>query len=900
MYNMPEIQNLENSGYLLPKKTSDKKTLVLDLDETLVHSQFQPFNTPSDIILKIELEDELHEIHVMVRPGVKEFLESMGKIYEVVIFTASVSKYADPLLDILDKDKNCQHRLFREHCTQINTCYVKEMKKLGRELKDIIIVDNSPMSYALNPENGLPISTWFEDKQDRELYNISSILEFLSFVPDVRNYINKFVINDEICYSNVINVFDRYNEMLNQKKISKNKLVKNKSKDDKKNMNINKNNSKQKYNTNNNINSNSLLSDNKENISNNINNNNCRFKKNETLANLKSKNDNTFDIKINLNINKKIRQNSKEINTNNKTKDNKFNPKSIIANIDNCENVNDNILNISNLNKLKNIITDTPNFIQTTKNKNTKINFNQNSNNIIASVNAVSNNNNINVIPNTTTHKRKNITLNYNNKNTNTNFLTKDNNKIIKYRKSDSANGLRLAKKTNQNNTTGTGTGTSTSVNKSTQFQHSNSIVLNKKKKVMNKSNYLNNNNNNFNLMNFTTKAQTTKNKNNKDFQLSMRISRDIEQELNKMEQSVECGHKINKKLSKSLTKEKISISLNSKNKYRYISKNNYNNNTFSNKSSLIKNSKLKEKTNYIYHKKNKSINTTSIIPFPSTIKNTDNNNNTTKSTEKKYSKYSNNTNKSKNKSNNNNLFKYKKNSFNGSINHKRFLSTSDSYTSNFLNHIYSSNTSKANHSSIIGSGPGNINITTNANNSNNSNGNNLTYNNKLKDYQRKINGNKKIDINLLKTERIKEYLNHNKNYNSNNINMKGKKLEKKIPFNLTKKKNSINENNHYKKKIPVNTNGNKNIVNINLNENKKLGIHIKNVSYHPEISSIFSVRPKSTKQMSNTKNNINYKVEVSCSNNIRNLRNHKGNSNDKINISKKDISVSKSSRTNN
>ena len=234
MFNMQEIQNLENPDYLLPKKTCDKKTLVLDLDETLVHSQFQPFDVPSDITLKIELEDELHDIHVLVRPGVKEFLENMGKIYEIVIFTASVSKYADPLLDILDKEKNCKYRLFREHCTPINTYFVKEIKKLGRELKDIVIVDNSPMSYALNPENGLPILTWFDDKEDRELYNISSILEFLSFVPDVRNYINQFVVNDEISYNNVINVFDRYNDMLNRKKNNKTNNNKNKSKDTKK------------------------------------------------------------------------------------------------------------------------------------------------------------------------------------------------------------------------------------------------------------------------------------------------------------------------------------------------------------------------------------------------------------------------------------------------------------------------------------------------------------------------------------------------------------------------------------------------------------------------------------------------------------------------------------------
>ena len=295
----------EISSYLLPKQSSDKKTLVLDLDETLVHSQFQPFDAPSDIILKIELENEFHDIHVMVRPGVSEFLKNMGKIYEIVIFTASVSKYADPLLDIIDKEKNCKFRLFREHCTPINTCYVKELKKLGRELKNIIIVDNSPMSYALNPENGIPINTWFDDKSDRELYNISSILEFLSFVPDVRNYINQFIVNDEISYTNVINVFDKYNQMLTNEKISTsvnnennenvninnteiNDLNNNKIKNGKKV--FNKNNSKTKF-------------KNKENknIKNNKNIINNKFKKNITVNKIKQKEKNEEN-------NKKIRQ----------------------------------------------------------------------------------------------------------------------------------------------------------------------------------------------------------------------------------------------------------------------------------------------------------------------------------------------------------------------------------------------------------------------------------------------------------------------------------------------------------------------------------------------------------------------------------------------------------------
>ena len=207
-----------NNG-LLPPKITDKKTLVLDLDETLVHSGFIPFDCPSDVIIKIELDNEIHDIHVLVRPGVKEFLEKMSKKYEIVIFTASLSKYADPLLDIIDKQGFCPFRLFREHCTLINTSFVKDLKRLGRDLKDIIIVDNSPISYALNPDNGLPILSWFDDKDDRELYHLTPILEFLADVPDVREYIKKIVVDNEIAYSKASYIISVYNLMVKKKKI---------------------------------------------------------------------------------------------------------------------------------------------------------------------------------------------------------------------------------------------------------------------------------------------------------------------------------------------------------------------------------------------------------------------------------------------------------------------------------------------------------------------------------------------------------------------------------------------------------------------------------------------------------------------------------------------------------
>ena len=77
---------------LPPNNNNDKKTLVLDLDETLVHSAFNPFIPSSDIILKIKLDNNIHDIHVLIRPGVEEFINKMSQFYEIVIFTASLSK----------------------------------------------------------------------------------------------------------------------------------------------------------------------------------------------------------------------------------------------------------------------------------------------------------------------------------------------------------------------------------------------------------------------------------------------------------------------------------------------------------------------------------------------------------------------------------------------------------------------------------------------------------------------------------------------------------------------------------------------------------------------------------------------------------------------------------------
>jgi len=181
-------RNTVSGDVLLPPpspQNANKKTLVLDLDETLVHSSFQPIDN-ADFIVPVQIEDTLHQVYVLKRPGVDQFLKRMGMFYEIVVFTASLAKYADPVLDLLDEHKVVSWRLFREACSNHKGNYVKDMGKLGRELKKSIIIDNSPASYMFNPESALPVESWFDDENDNELLDLIPILEELAKADDVR------------------------------------------------------------------------------------------------------------------------------------------------------------------------------------------------------------------------------------------------------------------------------------------------------------------------------------------------------------------------------------------------------------------------------------------------------------------------------------------------------------------------------------------------------------------------------------------------------------------------------------------------------------------------------------------------------------------------------------------
>ncbi|EGR30595.1 NLI interacting factor-like phosphatase family protein, putative [Ichthyophthirius multifiliis] len=186
----------------------DLKTLVIDLDETLVHCYFKEVED-YDFTLTINIQNIKFDIYVKKRPGCELFLEILSQYYEIIIFTASLGEYANPVIDQIDKNKVVASRIFRENCTFHNGIFVKDLSKLKRDLKDIIIIDNSECSFLFQKENAILIDSFFDDIEDQELFQLIPFLMYLNQVYDVRNVQQKlieFVQNQQLEYiSSILN-----------------------------------------------------------------------------------------------------------------------------------------------------------------------------------------------------------------------------------------------------------------------------------------------------------------------------------------------------------------------------------------------------------------------------------------------------------------------------------------------------------------------------------------------------------------------------------------------------------------------------------------------------------------------------------------------------------------------
>jgi len=210
--------NSESSKYkvlgVLPPmggENPNKKTLVLDLNGTLVHSSRTPIPTGYHFSITFEGR-ETPSYYVLKRPGVDDLLEQLGAtgLYEIVLFTGASKECADAFVDrLLDSlpaidrsvtNKNRDiipptHRLYFSHCTEVEEVpdYVKDLSVLGRDLKNVIFVDSHTSSYHFQPKNAIPIHRWEgEDFGDKAIFKILNFcLENASSTSDVRELISK-------------------------------------------------------------------------------------------------------------------------------------------------------------------------------------------------------------------------------------------------------------------------------------------------------------------------------------------------------------------------------------------------------------------------------------------------------------------------------------------------------------------------------------------------------------------------------------------------------------------------------------------------------------------------------------------------------------------------------------
>ncbi|PIN06693.1 TFIIF-interacting CTD phosphatase, including NLI-interacting factor [Handroanthus impetiginosus] len=180
-------RSLFNDRITLPPLLSpQKKTIFLDLDETLVHSTANIPPDYYDFVVRPVIEGEHVDFYVLKRPFVDEFLNVLSQKFEIVVFTAGLMEYASLVLDKLDWRKVISHRLYRDSCKPVDGKFVKDLSEIGRELKRVAIVDDNPNSYQFQPDNAIPIKPFTDDLGDEELKKLIEFFEGCEEVEDLR------------------------------------------------------------------------------------------------------------------------------------------------------------------------------------------------------------------------------------------------------------------------------------------------------------------------------------------------------------------------------------------------------------------------------------------------------------------------------------------------------------------------------------------------------------------------------------------------------------------------------------------------------------------------------------------------------------------------------------------
>nr|XP_046247592.1 CTD small phosphatase-like protein 3 [Scatophagus argus] len=185
-YARPQIRDI-------PPKTrsTPEATLVVDLEETLMFSSLNVIDE-AEYTFYTAFQDHQYKVYMILRPHVKEFLQSMSKVYELFVYTCAKKDYAEKILNVLDPQRKLfRHRLYQDDCACVLGHYIKDLSILGRDLAKTVVLDNAPHTYPYHLMNTIPIKSWTGESMDRELQKLIPSMEKLSAAEDFREVLKK-------------------------------------------------------------------------------------------------------------------------------------------------------------------------------------------------------------------------------------------------------------------------------------------------------------------------------------------------------------------------------------------------------------------------------------------------------------------------------------------------------------------------------------------------------------------------------------------------------------------------------------------------------------------------------------------------------------------------------------
>ncbi|CAI5735556.1 unnamed protein product [Peronospora destructor] len=193
----------------VPADTPPVPVLVLDLEDTLVHSEWS----------------RKHGWRHAKRPGVDEFLETLCQYYEIVIFSQNYG--AEEIVQKLDPKQCALHVLSRDATRYMNGAHVKDLSNLNRNLRQVVILDDDPAAYQLQPENAIPLKP-FTDGRDRDDHELNDLIPFLKAlaserVSDFRQVIGEFRDDDGVVRDLAAKYGARVHQLERQKQQQKKK-----------------------------------------------------------------------------------------------------------------------------------------------------------------------------------------------------------------------------------------------------------------------------------------------------------------------------------------------------------------------------------------------------------------------------------------------------------------------------------------------------------------------------------------------------------------------------------------------------------------------------------------------------------------------------------------------------